>query len=631
MVFIDFFCKNPIAMIESHAFIESRDSCFHLPIEYLPSKFIHTVSPHVMEDLELVTMAVSNNEKNATNCIPPPQTTEHDGSSRSEESLKMHTILFQPSHEFAQQLLPRWANKMTSHVKFLKETQQILRSFQWFDYIPETGSEVQVLRQMWTDVKEDTSFLSKYSYMEFDALKKLNESSIFLQSISTIHVVSPLISILTPFLFCLIPLIVLQLKNIPISFKMYLDLLKQITKNHIIGQSIQSFEHMQWDKCGYLLVSTGLYFFQIYGNFMNAIHFYTYIQKINLHLLRLKSFSGKITRLMDIFFEKHANKKTYSAFCMEMNRQCDVLKQISVELNSISPFAYNLSTFKSFGDMLKCYYHLHDNQEYGVAMDYAFKFEGYMNNLNGVYDNLQKGAISFAKLKPLAKSGSDKTAGGNQVGLKIVRQYYPAIAKEKAVKNSCMLRNGSGIIVSGPNASGKTTYLKNTAINIIMSQQIGAGYYEKCVLQPYTYIHSYLNIPDTSGRDSLFQAESRRCKEILTQLEHNEHRHFCIFDELFSGTNPREASMAGWSFITYLSKFHHVNFILTTHYVDICNRVEEEKEHSNICNYQMSVDNTHEDGKLRYLYSLKKGISKVEGAKSILLDLDFPEDIINQM
>ena len=74
------------------------------------------------------------------------------------------------------------------------------------------------------------------------------------------------------------------------------------------------------------------------------------------------------------------------------------------------------------------------------------------------------------------------------------------------------------MIITGPNAAGKTTLLKTTTINIILSQQWGCGFYRKCSISPYSHIHCYLNIPDTSGRDSLFQAEARRCKEILDAI-----------------------------------------------------------------------------------------------------------------
>jgi hypothetical protein len=572
-------------------------SRFRLPIEYLPSQYIHEIPPHVMEDLELC------------------QTTDAS-------LVPMHSHLFQPTHSFAQELLSRWANKITSQVQYLKETQHILRSFQVFQYSPE--AETSSCTQFWKDVKEDPEFLQKYSYMEFDIVKKFNESATFLQSISTISIVSPIASILTPILFFIIPFVILRMKNIPLTMNVYFDILKDIAKNHVIGKSLQSCQNLEWNKVGYLLASVGLYFFQIYGNFINAMHFYTHIQKINQQLLLLKNFTAKMTTLMNIFFQRHSNKKTYTQFCFDVKTQCSVLEQIRDMVSDVQPFAFNLQTFQNLGYMLKCYYLLHDRTAYGEAVEYAFKFEGYMNNLYGVYNNWRNGTISFAKFNT------------KKDGLKIVKQHYPAIAKKDAVKNTCIFQaGGGGMIVTGPNASGKTTYLKNTAINIIMTQQVGGGYYSKCVLRPFTNIHSYLNIPDTSGRDSLFQAESRRCKEIITQLNqddfdaHHSSRHFCIFDELFSGTNPRDATKAGYSFLLFLSKFKNVNFILTTHYIDICNKIEE-NEFQNIRNYQMGIDMDLEGG-MKYLYSLKKGISRIEGAKKILVDLEYPDEIIESM
>ena len=107
----------------------------------------------------------------------------------------------------------------------------------------------------------------------------------------------------------------------------------------------------------------------------------------------------------------------------------------------------------------------------------------------------------------------------------------------------------------GPNASGKTTILKSTLINIIFSQQVGCGVYDSAKIKPFDFLHCYLNIPDTYGRDSLFQAEARRCKEILDVIENTENKsHFCLFDELYSGTNPDEAILSAVSFMNYLIK-----------------------------------------------------------------------------
>jgi DNA mismatch repair ATPase MutS len=147
------------------------------------------------------------------------------------------------------------------------------------------------------------------------------------------------------------------------------------------------------------------------------------------------------------------------------------------------------------------------------------------------------------------------------------------------------------------------------------------------MLMPYTHIHSYLNIPDTSGRDSLFQAESRRCKDILdviTQYSDIRYRHFCTFDELYSGTNPEEASKAGFAFLEYLSGYKNVNFILTTHYLSICKKY---KNSGKIQNYKMDVK-VLENGHFDYTYKMKKGISTIKGALRVLKDMDYPAEII---
>jgi DNA mismatch repair ATPase MutS len=183
------------------------------------------------------------------------------------------------------------------------------------------------------------------------------------------------------------------------------------------------------------------------------------------------------------------------------------------------------------------------------------------------------------------------------------------------------------MIITGVNASGKTTTLKTTALNIIFSQQFGFGFYESANLVPYKYIHSYLNIPDTSGRDSLFQAESRRCKEILDKIRDapDTDRHFCIFDELYSGTNPTEAAKSAHSLLNYLSKKSNVRFVLTTHYVNVCRKF---KKSVLVKNHKMIVD-TGTNGEFIYTYKMGKGISTQEGGIAILKTMDYPAEIIN--
>ena len=192
-------------------------------------------------------------------------------------------------------------------------------------------------------------------------------------------------------------------------------------------------------------------------------------------------------------------------------------------------------------------------------------------------------------------------------------------SKKDICKNDISLNKN--IIITGPNASGKTTILKSVLFNILFSQMFGMGFYEKATLNLYNKIHCYLNIPDTSGRDSLFQAEARRCKEIIDSIKNNK-KHFCIFDELFSGTNPIEANASSIGFIKYLQTFPNTNFILTTHLHSICNTLENQ-----IKNCSMETNNK-DDLSLEFTYKIKNGISNTLGGLKVLYELNFPKYVI---
>jgi DNA mismatch repair ATPase MutS len=200
--------------------------------------------------------------------------------------------------------------------------------------------------------------------------------------------------------------------------------------------------------------------------------------------------------------------------------------------------------------------------------------------------------------------------------------YYPHL-KDDAVKNDINCTDNN--IVTGPNAAGKTTMVKSVIINVLLSQQFGCGFYDTCKINPYDQIHSYINIPDTSGRDSLFQAEATRCKHILSSISENpDDNVLCVFDELFSGTNPYEAISAASAYLKHICSLKNVSFLLTTHFLDLCKKLDKL---DNVKNMQMQV--VTKDNDFQYTYKVINGISKVKGGIKVLRDLGYPEHIVD--
>jgi len=417
-----------------------------------------------------------------------------------------------------------------------------------------------------------------------------------------------------PLVFLVFPFIILQIKGIPISFSQYLDTLKDIAKSHFIGKAL-SIENFSFETIFYFLFTAGLYFLQMYQNTMACIKYYETVKRMNTTLCDMREYLANSISTMDSFVQLNNKIPHYSDFCQDVYSHKLVLEEIYAKIGPLTRFCcYDPNKWLQLGHMLNCYYQLYSCMDYEESLRYSVGFEGYINILSGIGRKYQSGSLGKCEF------AEDRETV-------FFSQYYPPHGlEENCVKNKCDL--STNLIITGVNASGKTTMLKTATINIIISQQFGFGFYKSCVLKPYQHIHSYINIPDTSGRDSLFQAESRRCKEILDKITQTPNdRHFCIFDELYSGTNPKEAAKSAYSLLRYLSNNENVRFILTTHYVSVCKKFKNDPK---VKNYKMSVD-VDETGTFTYTYRLKPGISKLEGGLTILKNMDYPSEIINDI
>ena len=559
---------------------------FRLPLNYLDTTELFSLSNIVCDDLELA---------------------------NSQNNMSMYDYLFMPKHQFAKEMIQKWKIEYTTNIDYLNDTKQVLQNMDTHkSMLPQYTVDCSNICAIWKDLKEDNTFLDKYGYMDWDILKYLNDSPTFLQGISFVNIISPIISFVIPIFFIIFPFILLKIQGVEITFEVYFEVLTALAKNHFIGKALSSMKSISWDKLIYLMVTFGLYALQIYQNVNICRRFYGNISKINKTLIELREYLEYSICSMESFININSRHRSYGAFCQDIQTHCEYLKQLHGELVSVRPFCHSVSKFGEFGYLLRCYYRLHSNPEYEAGLRYSIGFEGYINNMLGVSENLKTGKISFGQLALDAST-------------EFKEQYYPPLMNEMPIKNTCTF--DKNMIISAPNKAGKTTILKTTVLNIIFTQQFGCGFYNSATLVPYTHIHSYLNIPDTSGRDSLFQAEARRCKDILDVIckySSAKYRHFCTFDELYSGTNPDEASKAGHAFLEYLSQYQNVNFILTTHYLSICKKY---KKSQRIENFKMQV-NVLDNGDFDYTYEMKKGISKIKGALRVLKDMDYPEEII---
>ena len=624
--------------------IRVQPSVFKLPISYLAKDDRHVLSKPIVDDLELI------NAKDAATTSP----------------LYARVTGLSTDSVFGKQFLHLWSETFTSDVDYLRNTQRLIANLRRQLAAPQpvqppTDAETsdRQIETFWNSMKTDrVGFKDKFGYIDappFPIIEKLNTIPSVLQILSIYNVSSPLISLMMPVLLLIVPFFILKARGTDISVDKYVDVLKMLASSHAIGKLFTEFDSVSVEKKLYILMSVAFYFLQVYQNSMSCYRFYKNVYLIHDHLIMVRAYLNQTISKMDRVLACASGLQQYAAFSGCLAAQMQGMRDICDELAEVEPFTLCMDGLGRIGHVMKYYYMFFNDAEVDHMMQYAFGFSAYYEHLCGIIAHIEMGSLNPCTFSVAAgEIGGQQEAGGAKTAMKgayFLNTASPTSATTSDSASGAIVKNDitldRKLIITGPNAAGKTTIIKTAIFNIILSQQIGYGAYSSATIVPYHYLHCYLNIPDTSGRDSLFQAESRRCKEILDCVIANPaKRHFCIFDELYSGTNPYEAVASAYGYINYISGMRNVDFMLTTHYIQLCELFRGESKTSrngkkkkkigarplierndNIRNLHMdtSVNNTFD---YTYHYKIVPGISKIKGGIKVLFDLNYPDEII---
>jgi hypothetical protein len=190
--------------------------------------------------------------------------------------------------------------------------------------------------------------------------------------------------------------------------------------------------------------------------------------------------------------------------------------------------------------------------------------------------------------------------------------WNPMVAPDSRVVNSIKCGGGNqplNIIITSPNASGKSTCMKAIIECLLLAQTIGRVPAKQCRLTPFKYIATYLNIPDTQGRESLFQAEMARCFQQIEELKQlradSGEFAFTIMDEIFTSTNQEEGISGTYGIMRKLASFTNSINMITTHF-DIIKKAF--KKDNRFKNYHFPIT-ISAGGEVIRTFKLEAGIS----------------------
>lgn len=206
-----------------------------------------------------------------------------------------------------------------------------------------------------------------------------------------------------------------------------------------------------------------------------------------------------------------------------------------------------------------------------------------------------------------------------EITLNIVEGIHPLI--DNAVSNSINIENG-GIVLTGTNMAGKSTFLRMLGVNMILAQSFYFVLAKDYHAPQFSIVSSISPNDDLSKGKSFFMAEVESILRIIKALE-KDVPVFCPIDEIFRGTNPIERISMSAEILKYINNGKTIS-IVATHDRELVNILKENYE------FYYFSENVDTARGLCFDYKIKKGISQTRNAIKLLEYMCYPKEIIEK-
>ncbi len=179
----------------------------------------------------------------------------------------------------------------------------------------------------------------------------------------------------------------------------------------------------------------------------------------------------------------------------------------------------------------------------------------------------------------------------------------------------------NGLVITGSNMSGKSTFLRSLGINNITAQTINTVIAKEYKTSFFKVVSSISLRDDIHKKKSYYKGEADAIKRVIDQ-SNGDKTILSLIDEIFKGTNPVERISGASEILNYIVK-GNVFSVVTTHDINLLPLLDSYDK------YYFSE--TIENNKLKFDYKIKQGTSPGGNAAKILDIMGYPKTIINKI
>ena len=213
--------------------------------------------------------------------------------------------------------------------------------------------------------------------------------------------------------------------------------------------------------------------------------------------------------------------------------------------------------------------------------------------------------------------GEENGPDGNGRNIFMEDVYHPLI--DDPVENTLELNRGC--LITGSNASGKSTFIKAVAVNAVLAQAVNTCAAGKMRLPHVQVLTSMAVRDDLMAGESYFIREIRYLKRILDHLNDRKVT-LCVIDEILRGTNTGERIRASHAILEYLAGKNCIPLI-ASHDKELTVLLDRLYD-----NYHFSEEMG--EGDISFSYKIMKGPATSQNAVKLLKIAGFPEEILEK-
>lgn len=205
-------------------------------------------------------------------------------------------------------------------------------------------------------------------------------------------------------------------------------------------------------------------------------------------------------------------------------------------------------------------------------------------------------------------------------GMKVSGVYHPLI--DQPIANDLSMEHAQGMLVTGSNMSGKSTFIKTLNVNALCAQTLNTAFAHSYSSRSWRLLSSMNTTDQLAEGSSYYLEEVDRIGTLLKCSEDQEHPYLLTIDEVFRGTNTIERISSAKAVLDYLVKGDSL-VLVSTHDLELAKLLEGKYD---LYYFQEAV--TGET--LSFDYQLKPGVMTERNAIKILSLAGYPLEVVRE-